>query len=64
MDYKVYEDFCFKEYGDRVLYWTTMNEKNLFVLGGSDMGSTPQGIAPLLLELDLALEATLQPNHK
>ncbi|KAI7992323.1 Beta-glucosidase 22 [Camellia lanceoleosa] len=36
-----YAEVCFREFGDRVLYWTTFNEVNVFVLGGYDVGITP-----------------------
>lgn len=32
---------CFREFGDRVLYWTTVNEPNVFAQGGYDMGFCP-----------------------
>ncbi|KAM3340670.1 hypothetical protein P3S68_028304 [Capsicum galapagoense] len=40
-DFTAYGDVCFKEFGDRVLCWTTVNEANVFFLGGYDTGSTP-----------------------
>ncbi|XP_020538960.1 beta-glucosidase 17 isoform X2 [Jatropha curcas] len=33
-DYGDYADFCFKEFGDRVKYWVTINEPNLFSSNG------------------------------
>ncbi|CAF2308530.1 unnamed protein product [Brassica napus] len=33
----------YKEFGDRVLHWTTINEANVFALGGYDQGVTPPG---------------------
>lgn len=32
---------CFREFGDRVLYWTTFNEPNIYALGGYDQGIIP-----------------------
>ncbi|RYQ86581.1 hypothetical protein Ahy_B04g071585 isoform E [Arachis hypogaea] len=32
---------CFREFGDRVLYWNTMNEPNVFTIGGYDQETTP-----------------------
>nr|XP_025659950.1 hydroxyisourate hydrolase isoform X2 [Arachis hypogaea] len=29
------------EFGDRVLYWNTVNEPNVFTIGGYDQGTTP-----------------------
>lgn len=40
-DFKMYADVCFREFGDRVKYWTTMNEPNIFVIGGYDAGFLP-----------------------
>nr|AYP70938.1 beta-glucosidase 1 [Actinidia deliciosa] len=40
-DFTVYADVCFRNFGDRVLHWTTFNEANIFVLGGYDVGITP-----------------------
>ncbi|MED6155517.1 glycosyl hydrolase 1 [Stylosanthes scabra] len=40
-DFTNYADVCFREFGDRVLYWTTINEPNVFATGGYDTGSTP-----------------------
>ncbi|XP_057483861.1 beta-glucosidase 11-like isoform X1 [Actinidia eriantha] len=40
-DFTAYADVCFREFGDRVLYWTTMNEANMFAIGGYDIGATP-----------------------
>ncbi|KAF7804856.1 hydroxyisourate hydrolase-like isoform X2 [Senna tora] len=40
-DLRDYADVCFREFGDRVLYWTTVNEPNVFALAGYDQGSCP-----------------------
>ncbi|KAK1437233.1 hypothetical protein QVD17_03022 [Tagetes erecta] len=42
-DFIAYADVCFREFGDRVLHWTTFNEVNVFSIGGYDMGFTPPG---------------------
>lgn len=42
-DFTAYADVCFKEFGDRVLHWTTVNEPNIVALGGYDNGMTPPG---------------------
>ncbi|KAF3773562.1 6-phospho-beta-galactosidase [Nymphaea thermarum] len=40
-DFTAYADVCFREFGDRVTYWTTLNEPNMFALGGYDKGILP-----------------------
>ncbi|KAK8693830.1 hypothetical protein V6N13_071398 [Hibiscus sabdariffa] len=40
-DFTAYVDACFREFGDRVSYWITVNEPNVFALGGYDQGVTP-----------------------
>ncbi|KAF6142459.1 hypothetical protein GIB67_039423 [Kingdonia uniflora] len=40
-DFTAYADVCFKEFGDRVLHWSTLNEPNVFALGGYDLGFFP-----------------------
>lgn len=42
-DFVAYADVCFREFGDRVLHWTTFNEGNIFSLGGYDFGGSPPG---------------------
>ncbi|KAJ0453649.1 putative beta-glucosidase [Helianthus annuus] len=42
-DFVAYADVCFKEFGDRVLHWTTFNEANIFAIGGHDLGFSPPG---------------------
>ncbi|PHU21981.1 Beta-glucosidase 11 [Capsicum chinense] len=40
-DFTAFADVWFKEFGDRVLHWTTMNEANTLALGGYDNGLIP-----------------------
>ncbi|XP_037496898.1 beta-glucosidase 17 isoform X2 [Jatropha curcas] len=42
-DYYEYADFCFKEFGDRVKYWVTINEPNLMSDFGYAMGKYAPG---------------------
>lgn len=42
-DYRDYVDFCFKEFGDRVKYWATLNEPNLFSNFGYALGILAPG---------------------
>ncbi|XP_072062236.1 hydroxyisourate hydrolase isoform X4 [Arachis hypogaea] len=40
-DFTNYADVCFREFGDRVLYWITVNEPNMIALGGYDQAIVP-----------------------
>lgn len=40
-DFKAYAEVCFREFGDRVKYWTTFNEANAFPILGYDLGIWP-----------------------
>lgn len=42
-DYRDYVDLCFKEFGDRVKHWVTVNEPNLFTELGYASGLTAPG---------------------
>jgi beta-glucosidase len=37
-DFTAYADVCFREFGDRVLYWSTVNEVNVLAIGAYDQG--------------------------
>ncbi|XLR11558.1 hypothetical protein S83_039496 [Arachis hypogaea] len=40
-DFTAYANVCFREFGDRVKHWTTINEGNVFSQGGYDIGFLP-----------------------
>lgn len=42
-DFTVFADVCFREFGNRVLYWTTISQPNIFAVGGYDQGIIPPG---------------------
>ncbi|GLT27928.1 hypothetical protein SLA2020_028930 [Shorea laevis] len=42
-DFQDYANFCFKEFGDRVKHWGTINEPNLFAAGGYAEGNWAPG---------------------
>ncbi|XP_023644132.1 putative beta-glucosidase 5 isoform X2 [Capsella rubella] len=42
-DFTAYTDVCFREFGNHVKFWTTINEANVFAIGGYNDGETPPG---------------------
>ncbi|CAN0889013.1 Lactase/phlorizin hydrolase [Linum grandiflorum] len=40
-DFREYAEVCFREFGDRVSHWTTVNEPNIFAAGSYDQGIAP-----------------------
>ncbi|KAL3537315.1 hypothetical protein ACH5RR_000681 [Cinchona calisaya] len=45
-DFRDFADLCFKEFGDRVKYWSTFNEPWSFATGGYDSSTAIGTIAP------------------
>ncbi|KAL6853789.1 hypothetical protein ACP4OV_019818 [Aristida adscensionis] len=42
-DFTAYADVCFREFGDRVSYWTTIDEANVAAVASYDIGQSPPG---------------------
>lgn len=42
-DFEAYADVCFREFGDRVRHWTTMDEPNVNSIAAYDNGAFPPG---------------------
>lgn len=40
-DFTTYANICFREFGDRVLHWTTYNEPNVLVASAYHLGLSP-----------------------
>lgn len=42
-DFTAYADVCFREFGDRVSHWTTLDEVNVAAIGSYDIGQIAPG---------------------
>lgn len=42
-DFTAYADVCFREFGDRVSYWTTLDEANVATVASYDNGQFAPG---------------------
>ncbi|KAG7541220.1 Glycoside hydrolase superfamily [Arabidopsis thaliana x Arabidopsis arenosa] len=42
-DFTAFADVCFREFGEDVKLWTTINEATIFVIGSYDQGISPPG---------------------
>ncbi|KAL2242925.1 UNVERIFIED_CONTAM: Furcatin hydrolase, partial [Sesamum indicum] len=45
-DFREYAELCFWEFGDRVKFWTTVNEPSTYCINGYASGTFPPGQAP------------------
>jgi len=43
LDFGYFAQVCFEAFGDRVTYWTTFNEPNVFIYDGYVVGTYPPG---------------------
>ncbi|KAL0908140.1 hypothetical protein M5K25_022614 [Dendrobium thyrsiflorum] len=51
-DFKNYADVCFREFGDRVKYWITVNEALMFTIDGYGLGKLAPGRCTNGLEIE------------
>ena len=40
-DFTTFADVCFREFGDKVKHWTTVNKGNAYAIFGYDLGISP-----------------------
>ncbi|MED6222780.1 glycosyl hydrolase 1 [Stylosanthes scabra] len=62
-DFTNYADVCFREFGDRVCHWITINEPNVLSIGGYDQGNDPPHHCspPFCLEKSKRGNSTTEP---
>ncbi|KAL5762793.1 hypothetical protein ACOSP7_019057 [Xanthoceras sorbifolium] len=60
-DFGEYADFCFKEFGDRVKYWVTLNEPNLFSEFGYATGELAPGRCSIYIENCSSGNSAIEP---
>lgn len=57
--YERFAELCFREYGQKVLYWTTFNEPRYYVFSGYKIGNYPPGVDDTQKTIDASFHMML-----